>query len=50
MARPSSQEVAEFLKAHDIDYIYADAIHPNSLVPDAVPVAAFSGFELLRVP
>ena len=49
-ARPSSAAVAAFLKAHGIDYIYADAAHPNSLVVDAVPVATSGGFELLRVP
>lgn len=49
-ARPTSDAVAAFLKAHGIDYIYADAAHPNSLVASAVPVATSGGFELLRVP
>jgi hypothetical protein len=48
--RPSVEEVVAFLKAHGIDYIYADATHPNSLVPDAVPIAAEGAFQLLRVP
>jgi hypothetical protein len=48
--RPSVEEVVAFLKAHAIDYIYADATHPNSLVPDAVPIAAEGAFQLLRVP
>ena len=38
-ARPSPANVAAFLKANGIDYIYADAVHPNTLVPDAVPIA-----------
>jgi hypothetical protein len=49
-ARPSSDAVAAFLKAHGIDYIYADAAHPNTLVADAVPVTTSGAFELLRVP
>ena len=28
-----------FLKANGIDYIYVDAVHPNTLVPDAIPIA-----------
>jgi len=47
-AVPSSMELATFLKDHGIDYIYADALHPNSLVPDAVPIAP--GSSILRVP
>lgn len=49
-ARPSSPAVVVFLKAHGIDYIYADALHPNSLVPEAIPVASVAGFTLLRLP
>jgi hypothetical protein len=49
-ARPSPAEVAAFLKAHGIGYIYADAVHPNTLVPDAIPVASEGDFEVLRVP
>ena len=36
-ARPSPASVAAFLKANGIDYIYADTMHPNTLVPDARP-------------
>ena len=36
-ARPSPESVAAFLKANGIDYIYADAMHPNTLVPEAHP-------------
>ena len=39
-AHPSSAVVAAFLKTHGIDYIFADAMHPNTLVADAVPVAS----------
>ena len=49
-ARPSSLEVAAFLKAHSIDYIYADSKHPNSLVAGAVPIAAIGQFAILRIP
>ena len=49
-ARPSSAEVASFLKKHDIDYIYEDAAHPNSLVPEAIPVATNGTTRVLRIP
>jgi hypothetical protein len=49
-AHPSSTAVAAFLKDHGIDYIYADAKHPNTLVENAVPVATSRDAEVLRVP
>lgn len=49
-AHPSSAAVAAFLKDHGIDYIFADADYPNSLVADAVPIAQSGDAELLRVP
>jgi hypothetical protein len=49
-ARPSSTAVAAFLKDHGIDYIYADAKHPNSLVVDAVPIATDGDAAVLRIP
>ena len=49
-AHPSSAAVATFLKGHGIDYIYADAAHPNSLVADAIPIARSGDAEVLRVP
>jgi hypothetical protein len=49
-ADPSSAAVTAFLKAHDIDYIYADAKHPNTLVDDAVQIATSGDAEVLRVP
>jgi len=49
-AAPSSAAVAAFLMANGIDYIYADAAHPDSLVADAVPIALSGDFQLLRLP
>ena len=49
-ARPSSAAVAAFLKANGIDYIYADATRPNTLVADAVPIATSGDGEVLRIP
>jgi hypothetical protein len=40
-AKPASPaDIASFLKDYGIGYIYADAEHPNSLVPDAAPIAS----------
>jgi hypothetical protein len=49
-AMPSPAEVAAFMRAHDIGYIYADPGHPNTLVPDARVVASVDGFEVLELP
>ena len=49
-ARPSSASVASFLKANAIDYIYADALHPNTLIPDALPIATSGDTQLLGIP
>lgn len=49
-AQPTSADVAEFLKQHGIDYIYADGVHPNSLVAPALPVATTGNFQILYVP
>ena len=49
-AHPSSAAVSSFLKTHGIDYIFADAMHPNTLVSDAVPIARSGDAEVLRVP
>ena len=48
-ARPSAGDVADFLQAHGIDYIYADGLHPNTLVPGAQVVARSQDAELLRI-
>jgi hypothetical protein len=49
-ARPSSSEVAAFMKTYGIGFIFADAQHPNSLVSDAVPIATSGGTQILRLP
>jgi hypothetical protein len=49
-ARPSSVAVANFLKDHGIGYIYADAMHPNSLVDEAIPIATSGNALVLRIP
>jgi hypothetical protein len=49
-AEPSSAAIAAFLKDHGVGYIYVDAIHPNSLVDDAVPIAASGDGAVLRLP
>jgi hypothetical protein len=49
-ATPTPAEVGAFMKANGIDYIYVDAIHPNTLVPDAVPVATSGATQVLRLP
>ena len=49
-ARPSADAVVAFMQANGIDYIYADRVHPNVLVPDATPIATDGEFELLRIP
>jgi len=36
-AQPSAASVTSFLKANGIGYIYADALHPNSLVARCDP-------------
>jgi hypothetical protein len=49
-AQPSAADIAAFLKTNGIDYIYADAMHPNSLVPDAVPISTSGDTQVLRLP
>src|SRR4029077_16891418 len=49
-ARPSPEAVAAFLKSHGIDYLFVDAMHPTSLVPDAVPVSADVDNGILMIP
>jgi hypothetical protein len=47
---PSSSMVRAFLLEHGIGYIYADRMHPNSLVPEASPVIRVDEFSLLQIP
>ena len=49
-AQPSPASVAAFLKQDGIDYIYADSVHPNSLVPGAVLLDSAGGAQVLRIP
>jgi hypothetical protein len=49
-ARPSSASIVTFLIGNGIRYIYADDAHPNSLVPEAIPIAASGDAQLLRIP
>jgi hypothetical protein len=49
-SRPDPESVVSFLKAHGIEYIYADTLHPNTLVPDAVPVSTEGETQVLRIP
>ena len=49
-AKPSSAAVAAFLKENGIDYIYADAAHPNSLVANAIPISTTDDGQVLKVP
>ena len=48
--KPSEASVASFLKGNGIDYIYADAMHPNSLVPSAIAIATSGDTQVLRIP
>jgi len=47
---PSSSRVVAFMREQGIEYIYADADHPNVLVPEAVPIARSGSAFVLRVP
>jgi hypothetical protein len=49
-ARPSSASLTTFMKDNGIDYIYADARHPNTLVPAAIPIVTSGDVQVLRIP
>jgi len=49
-AQPSPDEVAAFMRRLGIGYLYVDDTHPNTLVPDAVPVFSNGTTQLLRLP
>jgi hypothetical protein len=49
-ARPSEASVVAFLKANGIGYIYADRLHPNSLVPGATSINSSGDAEVFQVP
>lgn len=48
--KASTASVVAFLKANGIGYIYADTLHPNTLVPDAIPIATNGDTQVLRIP
>jgi hypothetical protein len=48
-AIPAAADVRAFLATHGIGYIYADAAHPNSLVPQAIPVFSADGLTIYRI-
>jgi hypothetical protein len=48
-SQPSPADIDSFLRQNGIDYIYADAIHPD-LVSNAIPVTSSGQFHILRLP
>ena len=46
---PTVADIAAFMKAHGIGYIYEDADHPNSLVPTAHPIAMRGPVVVLQI-
>jgi hypothetical protein len=48
--QPTPAEVSAFMRRQGIGYLYVDATHPNSLVPEAVPVIVRGDTRLLRLP
>ncbi len=49
-AHPSREAVAEFLRHHRIQYVFADLQHPNTLIEGAELIAADGGVEVLSIP
>jgi hypothetical protein len=47
---PSPARIVAFMREQGIGYIYANADHPNVLVPQAVPIAQSGSASVLRVP
>jgi hypothetical protein len=50
LTNPPASSIAAFLRSNGINYVYADAAHPNSLVPEAVLIATQGGVVVLRNP
>jgi len=48
--QPSRATLTEFLRRHGIGFIYSDVLHPNRLVPEAVPIAFEGTFRILKAP
>ena len=49
-ARPTPEEVMAFMKREGIGYLFVDEVHPNTLVPGAIPVLVSGDTQLLRLP
>ncbi len=48
-ARPSSEQVAAFMREHGIGYIFVSSRYPNTLVAGAVPITTSGEFQLLQL-
>jgi hypothetical protein len=49
-ARPTPEKVVAWMKGKGIGYLFADKGHPNTLVPDAIPMIVRGDTQLLRLP
>jgi hypothetical protein len=49
-ANPRPDDVAAWMRAQGIEYIYADLRHPNTLVPEAHVVTQVGDFALFELP
>lgn len=49
-AHPSADAIVAFMRGYGIDYIYADAVHPNTLIPDARLIFGTDRGQLLAIP
>jgi hypothetical protein len=49
-ARPTPEEIMAFMKREGIGYLFVDEVHPNTLVPDAIPITTSGDTQLLRLP
>jgi len=49
-ANPRPDDVAAWMRAQGIEYIYADLRHPNTLVPEAHVLTQVGDFSLLQLP
>jgi len=47
---PSRQSTLDFLRQNDIGYLFADADHPNTVLPELQPISAAGGVQVFRVP
>jgi hypothetical protein len=49
-ATPSTEVVSAFMRANGIEYIFADADHPNTLDPSARTIASSGDVKVLQLP